>query len=186
MASRSPTIHLQKLIAVSFLISHRYYTVRTFRVLYLILPPIRESRDKPRDFNLKYNLCDYYFCFFSPFYTLFLYSNSARLCQSHDCTQFRSMLFMPIHAESFISPTPSVTVPPRENRLPLEPVLQDPRASYPPQRISFVFFIADPGSPRTLTAPYPRRPSLGGSKRTSSAFPTGHPSRSDPSLLGYM
>ena len=78
---------------------------------------------------------------------------------------------MPIHAGSFITPTPSVSVPPRENRLPLEPFAAGGRVNYPPRSVSFVSLAADTGSLRNLTAPYPRRPSVGGSKKLPVPFP---------------
>lgn len=43
--------------------------------------------------------------------------------------------------------------------------------NYPPQSLSFVSLAADSGSPQTLTVPYPRRPSLGGSKKLPVPFP---------------
>jgi hypothetical protein len=98
-----------------------YYTVRHLHACIPFFPSIRGSRDKPREFNLKSNLYYYYSCFFPPFYTLFLYLNNAMVCQVHNCMQSLSTLFVPIHAGSSILPTPSITVLPRENRLPLEP-----------------------------------------------------------------
>lgn len=62
-------------------------------------------------------------------------------------------------------------------------LLQERRASYPPQSFSFVFH-AHPRSPQTLPAPYPRRRAIRRSKRTSSPIPAGPPPRSDPLAVG--
>jgi hypothetical protein len=155
-----------------------YYTVRHLHACIPFFPSIRGSRDKPREFNLKSNLYYYYSCFFPPFYTLFLYLNNAMVCQVHNCMQSLSTLFVPIHAGSstayLANPIDHCTT---SGKSPSARAIccRSARASYPLQSLSFVSLAANPGSPQTLTAPYPRRPSLRGSKRTFSPFPVRLP-----------
>jgi hypothetical protein len=92
-----------------------------FPCLYPILPPIRGSRDKPRELNLKSNLYNHYSCFFPLFYTLFLYPNNARVCLLHNCTQICPHCSRLFTQGLVFSPTSSIIVLPWENRLPLEP-----------------------------------------------------------------